>query len=129
VSEPRWVGKPALLVLHDRTLALHGGASGLRDEGLLDSALARPANRFQYDGQDDLCALAAVYLVGLVANHPFVDDNKRIAFLAAGLFLRLNGLKLRVDQAEAARTVLRVAGGARDEAALAERLRGWAAKA
>lgn len=113
-AEPRWITKQALLVLHDRSIALHGGASGLRDEGLLESALARPLNRFNYDGVHDHCDLAATYLVGLVSNHPFIDGNKRAAFLAAGLFLRLNGRRLTADQADAALTVLAVAAGRRD---------------
>jgi death-on-curing protein len=129
VSEPHWLGRAALLVLHDRSLALHGGAPGVRDEGLLDSALARPPNRFHYQQVDDLCALAAIYLVGLAANHPFVDGNKRMAFLAAGLFLRRNGLRLQVGQAEAARIVFAVAGGERDEAALTVWLRRFTAEA
>ncbi|HQN51718.1 MAG TPA: type II toxin-antitoxin system death-on-curing family toxin, partial [Phenylobacterium sp.] len=90
-SEPRWVLKDALLVLHDRSIALHGGAPGLRDEGLLESAMARAANRFHYEGVTDVCELAATYLVALASNHPFVDGNKRTAFLAAALFLALNG--------------------------------------
>ena len=113
-SEPRWVSKEALLALHGRSLALHGGASGLRDEGLLESALARPANRHHYEGVEDVCALAATYLVALASNHAFIDGNKRAAFLAAGLFLRLNGRRLVAAQADAARTVLTVAAGRRD---------------
>lgn len=118
MSEPRWISKTALLVLHDRSLALHGGAAGLRDEGLLDSALARPANRFHYEGLTDICALAAIYLVALASNHPFVDGNKRAAFLAAGLFLQLNGRRLTAGQADAARIVFAVAGGDRNADAL-----------
>ena len=120
-AEPQWITKQALLVLHDRSIALHGGASGLRDEGLLESALARPLNRFHYEGVHDICDLAATYLVGLASNHPFVDGNKRAAFLAAGLFLRLNGRRLTADQADAALTVLAVAAGHRD----VDELAGW----
>lgn len=122
-TEPRWISKDALLILHDRSIALHGGAPGLRDEGLLDSALGRPANHFHYEGVTDLCALAATYLIGLASNHPFVDGNKRAAFLAAGVFLRLNGLSLTATQTDAARTVLDVAAGARDIDALADWVR------
>jgi len=123
VSQPRWPSKEALLVLHDRSLALHGGAPGLRDEGLLESALARPANRFHYEGIEDLSDLAATYLVAVASNHPFADGNKRAAFQAAGLFLRLNGWRLVADQADAARTVLTVAAGKRDIAELADWIR------
>ena len=120
-AEPRWVSKEALLALHDRSISLHGGAPGLRDHGLLDSALTRPANRFHYEAVDDVCALAATYLVALASNHPFTDGNKRAAFLAAGLFLRLNGRRLIASQPVAARKVLAVAAGERDLDALA----GW----
>lgn len=122
-GEPRWISKEALLVLHDRSIALHGGAPGLRDEGLLESALARAPNRHHYEGETDLCALAATYLIALAGNHPFVDGNKRAAFLAAGLFLRRNGLRLTASQADAARRVLAVAAGDRDAVTLAEWLR------
>jgi death-on-curing protein len=122
-AEPRWPEKQSLLVLHDRSIALHGGAPGLRDEGLLESALARPLNRFQYEGIDDVCVLAATYLVAIASNHPFVDGNKRAAFLAAGLFLRLNGRRLVAEQADAARAVLAVAAGQRDIEQLAEWIR------
>jgi len=124
-AEPRWISKHSLLILHDRSIALHGGATGLRDEGLLESALGRPPNRFHYEGTTDLCLLAATYLVGLAGNHPFIDGNKRAAFLAAGLFLRRNGLRLTAPQADAARTVLDVAAGARETDVLADWLRRW----
>jgi death-on-curing protein len=113
-AEPRWLTKEALIVLHDRSIALHGGAPGLRDEALLESAIARPANRFHYEGADDRCDLAATYLVALTSNHAFTDGNKRAGFLAAGLFLRLNGRRLNAEQADAARTVLGIAAGQRD---------------
>lgn len=122
-AEPRWISKTAVLVLHDRSIALHGGAPGLRDDGLLESALARPANRFHYEGEDDVCALAATYLVAVASNHPFADGNKRAAFLAAGLFLRKNGFRLTTSQAEAAQRVLAVAAGDHDIAALAAWIR------
>ncbi len=119
--EPRWITKQGLLILHDRSIALHGGAPGLRDEGLLESALARPANRFHYEGVEDICELAATHLIAVASNHPFTDGNKRAAFLAAGLFLRKNGRRLLAEQADAALMVLSVAGGERDIEALA----GW----
>lgn len=123
MSEPRWVSKDALLVLHDRSIGLHGGAPGLRDEALLESALARPANRFHYEQVHDLHTLAATYVVGVASNHPFADGNKRAAFLAGGLFLGLNGFRLVADQAEAALTVLAVAAGEREIDALANWIR------
>ncbi len=118
----RWVDRRALVLLHDDSLAEHGGAPGLRDEGLLESALVRPINLAAY-GQPDVAALAACYGVGLAKNHPFVDGNKRAAFLAMGLFLGLNGLRLRASQSDATLTMLAVAAGTLDEAALAEWLR------
>lgn len=118
----RWVDKRALLLLHDESLAEHGGASGLRDEGLLDSALARPLNLTAY-GTPDWADLAACYAVGLAKNHAFVDGNKRAAFLALGLFLYLNGWRLQVSQADATLTMFAVAAGSLDEQGLARWLR------
>jgi death-on-curing protein len=122
-TEPRWISKEAVLVLHDRSIALHGGAPGMNSENLLDSALARPANRFHYEGETDICALAAIYLIAVASNHPFIDGNKRAAFLAAGLFLRRNGLRFTANQPDAARVVLGVAAGDREIAPLAEWIR------
>ena len=118
----RWISKRALLLLHDESLAQHGGASGIRDDGLLESALARPENLLAY-GSPDLAELAASYAYGLAKNHPFVDGNKRAAFLATGLFLALNGQRLVVAQAEAAVMVLDLAAGEITEAAFADWLR------
>lgn len=118
----RWVDKRALLLLHDESLAEHGGATGIRDEGLLDSALARPLNLDAY-GTPDFADLAASYAIGLAKNHPFVDGNKRAAFLATGLFLYLNGYRLSVSQAHATLTMLAVAAGEMDEATFADWLR------
>lgn len=121
--EPRWITKEGLIVLHDRSIAIHGGAPGIRDEGLLESALARPVNRFHDEGVDDICFLSATYLVGVAANHPFTDGNKRSAFLACGLFLLKNGRRLVADQKDAALMVLAVAGGERDVDLVAEWVR------
>ena len=118
MSAWRWIDRRALLLLHDESLAEHGGAPGLRDEGLLQSALARPLNLVAY-GQPDIAALAAAYGVGLAKNHPFVDGNKRAAFLAAGLFLALNGQRLVATQALATLTMLEVAASVIDEQAFA----------
>ena len=117
-----WVDKRALLLLHDESLAEHGGLPGLRDEDLLDSALARPLNLVAY-GDPDVCELAAYYCVGLAKNHPFVDGNKRAAFLALGLFLYSNGQRLVASQAEATLAVLAVASSEWDEPTLAAWLR------
>ena len=117
-----WFGKRALMLLHDESLSEHGGLPGLRDEGLLDSALARPLNLATY-GNPDVCELAASYCVGLAKNHPCVDGNKRAAFLALGLFLYSNGQRLTATQAEATLAVLAVAASEWDEPTLAAWLR------
>ncbi|MBO9513866.1 MAG: type II toxin-antitoxin system death-on-curing family toxin [Variovorax sp.] len=116
----RRVDQATLVLLHDESLAEHGGAPGLRDEVLLRSALARPLNLVAY-GEPDVAALAATYALGLAKNHPFVDGNKRAAFLALGLFLALNGWRLAVGQAEATLTMQDVAAGAMEE----QRLAAW----
>jgi death on curing protein len=116
--EWRWIDRRALLVLHDESLAEHGGSSGIRDEGLLDSALARPVNLALY-GSPDVADLAAAYGSGLSQNHAFVDGNKRVAFLSVGLFLYLNGYRLNASQPIATATILALAAGDIDESALA----------
>jgi len=116
----RWIDKQALLLLHGESLAEHGGAAGMRDEGLLDSALARAQNLAAY-GDPDIADLAAAYGSGISQNHPFVDGNKRAAFLSVGLFLALNGYRLVVTQAEATIAMLSLAAGELDEAEFA----GW----
>jgi death-on-curing protein len=118
----RWNDRRALELLHDESLAMHGGASGLRDEGLLESALARPLNLAAY-GSPEVWDLAASYGVGLAKNHAFVDGNKRAAFLAVGMFLALNGYRLSAPQADATLTMLAVAAGQMDEATFARWLR------
>ena len=117
-----WIDKRLLLLLHDESLAEHGGLAGMRDEGLLDSALARPQNLVAY-GTPDFAALAAAYGVGLAKNHPFVDGNKRAAFLSVGLFLAINGHRLVATQADATLTMLAVAAGEIDEVAFAAWIR------
>jgi death on curing protein len=113
-TEPTWIALEAILALHDRSIALHGGAGGMRDQGLLESALDRPLNRYHHEGIADLAALAATYAVAVSSNHPFADGNKRAAFLCLVLFLRLNGRRLTATQVDAARTILGVAAGAID---------------
>ena len=118
----RWISKQALLLLHAESLAEHGGGQGLRDEGLLDSALARPQNLAAY-GNPDHAALAASYGLGLAKNHAFVDGNKRAALLATGLFLYLNGWRLTASQADTTLAMLSLAAGERSEDAFAAWLR------
>lgn len=118
----RWIDQRALLLLHAQSLAEHGGGEGLRDQGLLESALARPENLAAY-GNPDFAELAASYGLGLAKNHPFIDGNKRAAFLAVGLFLYLNGYRLRAAQAEATLTMLAVAGSEITEAEFATWIR------
>jgi len=122
MSHWKWVSQQALLLLHEESLAEHGGASGLRDEGLLASALARPLNLALY-ADPDAARLAASYGVGLAKNHAFVDGNKRAAFLATGLFLAMNGYRLTATQSEATSTMLAVAAGDLDEDAFAAWIR------
>jgi death-on-curing protein len=103
--------------LHAEQLRLHGGAAGIRDEGMLESALFRPQQREIY-GEPDLCELASAYLLGIAKNHPF-DGNKRTAFAAADLFLYFNGLSVESEQADIIQLVLMVAAGEIDEAGAA----------
>jgi death-on-curing protein len=120
--KPRWISKPALLLTLGESLVEHGGAAGLRDEGLLDSALARPQQLLAY-GNPDMAQLAAAYAYGIAKNHPFVDGNKRAAFLSIGLFLHANRLRLTADPADATLTILGIAAGERSEEELIEWLR------
>lgn len=122
-DEPRWLAKHALVLLVGESLAEHGGLAGLRDEGLLDSALARPQHLLAYQSEADLPALAAAYGFGIARNHPFLDGNKRAAFLAIGLFLGLNGRRLIADKVDATNTMLRVATGELSEDELAAWIR------
>ena len=121
--EPLWIEERDALALHDRLLALHGGAVGLRDSGLLQSALARPRQLHAYANTPDAIDLAAAYTVGLVRNHPFIDGNKRTAFVAGILFLELNGYTFTASEADAAQAVLALAAGTLDEAGYARFLR------
>ena len=122
MKEPIWVLPSVVAAVHDAQLAEHGGAAGERDAGLLASALARPRNLHAY-GETDVCRLAAAYASGIVRNHPFIDGNKRTAFLAAYVFLGLNGLDLGADEVEAAAAMLMLASGDLEEEAFADWLR------
>jgi death on curing protein len=123
MTEPVWVEKEALLLLHTKGLARFGGIEGIRDEGLLDSALARPRNAFHYDRLNDIAGLAASYAFGLAKNHPFADGNKRAAFMAVGLFLGVNGWELNAGPVDAIRAVVALAGGEIGEGEFAAWLR------
>ncbi len=123
MTEPGWLAKRALLLLHGESLAEHGGALGIRDEGLLDSALGRPIHQYVYGGVGDIAQLAAAFAFGIARNHPFVDGNKRAALIAAGVFLRLNGKRLQADKVDAYRATLALAAGDIGEDEFAEWLR------
>jgi len=112
--EPHWLDSRDALAIHDRQLAEHGGISGVRDSNLLDSALVRPINQWNY-GTNDPAALAAAYAYGVARNHPFADGNKRTAWVLARLFLALNGHVLTFDQQDATETVIALAAGALSE--------------
>jgi death-on-curing protein len=118
----RWLSRRIITSVHVKQIQRHGGGHGIRDEGLLDSALARPQNLAAYE-EPTIFELGASYAFGIARNHPFVDGNKRTAFVAAALFLRLNGQILGADQAETAVVFLRLAAGELSEAELAEWLR------
>ena len=122
--EPKWVSRKALEILHGKSLAMFGGAPGLRDSGLLDSALARPKQVFAYKDSSTLAGLAAAYTVGICRNHPFVDGNKRAGLLAMLLFLEINGYQLRIGDTHATvhtiRTIESVASGDISERDLTE---------
>jgi death-on-curing protein len=115
-----WIDKTALLLLHERSIMRHGGSRGMRDEGLLDSALARPQNIMAYGDSPSLSQLAAAYAFGSAKNHAFVDGNKRAAFAAMGLFLKLNGWNLIASKVDATLVMLRVAASEMSEEQLAQ---------
>lgn len=122
MTEPLWLPLEAICDIHSEQLVLFGGPDGIRDAGLLESALARPINRFSY-GETDLAVLAACYAFGIARNHPFIDGNKRVAFLAMMTFLRLNGAAFAPSQADAAAAILALAAGEVDEAGLTRWIR------
>lgn len=120
MQEPRWISKAATVAIHERQLAEHGGLSGIRDEGMLESALARPQNLFLYgDGQMDLSAMAAAYAYGIASNHPFIDGNKRTALVVALTFLYRHGIELTASMEERYLTILKLAAGDLSEEELA----------
>ncbi len=121
-TEPRWIAYEQALALHSRQLRRFGGAPGLRDEGMLRSALERPVNKWRYE-QSELPELAAAYAFGLAKNHAFVDGNKRIAFMTMMLFLDRNGVALDPDPAQATSIILSLAAGEVSEESLTRWIR------
>jgi len=119
MDEPIWVEKPEVLVAHSRQLAEHGGSDGIRDESLLDSALAKPRNVFAYEDSATLPRLAASYAFGIARNHAFVDGNKRTALIVSEGFVRFNGLKVVAPPEEKYLTFLRLAEGSLSEEEMA----------
>lgn len=123
MNEPQWISREALVFLHSESLAQFGGLGGIRDNNLLESALARPRNRFLYEPHSDFSSLAAAYGFGIISNHPFHDGNKRAGLHAIGLFLRINGSRLTATQVDVVQTILSVAAGHTSETELANWIR------
>jgi death-on-curing protein len=123
VSEPFWISERVARALHDRALAYHGGAAGVRDEGLLQSALARPQQLHAYAEKPDIVEMAAAYTVGIVRNHPFIDGNKRTGFIIGVLFLEKNGHRFTATEEAATRAILDLAAGKIDDRAFTAWLR------
>ena len=115
MREPVWIDERDALALHDRLLALDGGAAGVRNLGLLQSALARPQQLYAYGEDPDTVDMAAAYMVGIPRNHPFVDGNKRTAFVVGVLFLEINGYRFTSSEEDATQAVLGLADGTIDE--------------
>jgi death-on-curing protein len=118
-KEPLWIEERDALAIHDRLLAVHGGAPGLRDRGLLQSALARPRQHHAYADSTDIVAMAALYTAGIVRNHPFVDGNKRTGFVVGILFLELHGFDFKTSEEDATQAVMNLAAGTLDESGYA----------
>jgi death-on-curing protein len=128
MSEPFWLTRQIIIAIHDEQLAIHGGASGLRDEGMLESALDRPRNRWA-DVQSEPAELAAAYAFGISRNHLFVDGNKRTSLLALYTFLGVNGIDFVVAEADAAAIILALAAGEVSEESLTRWIRdNWPAE-
>jgi death on curing protein len=121
-APPKWLTYEQVIAIHSRQLRRFGGSAGLRDEGLLRSAIDRPINKWHYE-QAELAVLAAAYAFALAKNHPFVDGNKRIAFMAMMIFLRRNGIRFAPDQAHATKMILALAAGEVSEESLARWIR------
>jgi death-on-curing protein len=122
-QEPRWLERFVVDVMHHDMITTHGGLPGLRDEQLLESALARPTQRWNYEEDSEISSLAAAYGYGLARNHPYQDGNKRIAFVAMAVFTELNGFVLEAAEADVVDVMLKLAAGLISEEELAEWLR------
>ena len=123
MKEPLWIEERDVLALHDRLLSLHGGAAGLRDDGLLKSALARAQQIHAYADKPHIIDMASAYTAGIVRNHPFIDGNKRTGFVVGILFLELNGYRFTASEEDATQAVLNLAARTLDEAGYASFLR------
>jgi death-on-curing protein len=128
MKKPVWIEERDALVLHNRLLALHGGAGGLRDGGLLQSALGRPQQQYADREAADIIDMAPAYTAGIVRNHPFLDGNHRTGFVVGILFLELNGYRFVASEEDAAQAVLKLADGTLDEADYTSFLRGNVAR-
>ncbi len=128
-GEPKWLTLAMVLAIHDESLATFGGAAGVRDPALLESALARPVNRYHYEPDASLAQLAAAYAYGIVRNHPFVDGNKRTGLLSVQAFLFLNGVRFDPEQVEEVKVFLALAAGEMSEEELARWIAANAAQA
>jgi len=122
-GEPKWLTRLAVDAIQQDLIATHGGVPGIRDEGLVESALARPRQAFAYGSTADVAALAASYAYGIARNHPYHDGNKRMAFVAMAVFAELNGFELEATEADVVDVMLRLAAGDLEENQLAEWLR------
>ncbi len=123
MQEPVWLNRRTVDAVHFDQIRQHGGSSGIRDEGALESALSRPRNKWAYEPESDLAALAASYGFGLAKNHAFFDGNKRVAFMAMYIFLGLNGLDLEVSEQQAVQVMLSMASSRINEKEVADWLR------
>jgi death on curing protein len=123
VKEPKWLSIAIVLSIHADQIREHGGRPGVRDEALLESALDRPRNRFNYDPKSDLASLAAAYGFGIAKNHPFIDGNKRVAFQAMYVFLAINRWTISATEPEVVRAIIDLAAGKMTEKQLATWLR------
>ncbi|GMR13752.1 MAG: type II toxin-antitoxin system death-on-curing family toxin [Gemmatimonadota bacterium] len=122
-TEPTWLDRPIIETLHTDQILEHGGSLGIRDEGLLESALARPQQKWHYEPGTDLATLAAAYAFGVAKNHPFIDGNKRAALVAAYTFLAINDFELEAPEPEAVSVILGTADGSLSEEDLASWIR------
>lgn len=125
MTEPRWLTINEVVRLHEMQIRRYGGQPGIRDQGLLESAVLRPRNKYHYAGVKSLIELAGSCVASISANHPFFDGNKRTAFYAMAVFLELNGVSLRAPEDEATRAMLDLAAGRSSESTFCDWLREW----